>query len=442
MASDPHTPRSDGSRADRWAIAQFAVSGLVAVAVVLILVLVAFGRTGRDEAIDNAEELTRIAAHGVVAPALTRAALGGGNARAARRLDRTVRTGLVREPVLRVVVWDESGEIVYSTKPGLAGTRATPDAEMRRALRTGSTQSKVGDPEQPGNRFDDGTRLLDVYEPITTADGRRFIVQSCRRLESVSADSRELLSAFAPVLIGGVLLLQLVNLPLALRLMRRVRAARHKEQELLQRAVAASDRERRRLATDLHNGVVQDLAGMSMSLAAAARTAGGRGDDATAARLNEVAAESRRTTRVLRHVLVDIYPPNLERAGLAGALADLLETVRRREIAVDADLDADLDLPPDGAALVFRVVQEALRNVITHAAATHVELRISDELGPGELLVHVADDGRGFDPLGEPPPDGHLGLAMMRDLVEQAGGELAVASAPGAGTVIRARVPR
>ncbi len=432
-------PRSDGSRAERWAIAQFAVSGLVAVAVVLLLVLVAFGRTGRDEAVDNAEELTRIAAHGVVAPALTREALGGDGA-ATRRLDRIMRTSLLREPVLRIVVWDRSGRIVYSTQPGLAGTRAKPDGAMRRALRTGRTQSKVGDPKRPGNRFDDGTRLLDVYEPITTPDGQRLIVQSCRRLESVSADSRELLSAFAPVLIGGVLLLQLVNLPLALRLMARVRAARRKEQELLRRAVAASDRERRRLASDLHNGVVQDLAGMSMSLAAAARLANGRGDGATAEQLDEVAAESRRTTRVLRHVLVDLYPPNLQRAGLSSALEDLLETVRRRRIAVDADIPAGLDLPADDAALVFRVVQEALRNVISHAGASNVELRV--EPGPGELLVHVADDGRGFDPLSEPPRDGHVGLAMMRDLVEDAGGELAVASAPGAGTVVRARIPQ
>ena len=420
-------------------MAQFAVSGLVAVAVVLLLVMVAFGRTGRDEAIDHAEEITRIAAHGAVAPALTRATLDG-DAAATRRLDRIMRASLLREPVLRIVVWDTSGTIVYSTQPGLAGTRAKPDAAMRRALRTGTTQSKVGDPKRPGNRFDDATRLLDVYEPITTPDGRRLIVQSCRRLESVSAASRQLLSAFAPVLIGGVLLLQLVNLPLALRLTRRVRAARRKEHELLQRAVAASDRERRRLATDLHNGVVQDLAGMSMSLAAAARTANGRGEGATAERLNAVAAESRRTTRVLRHVLVDIYPPNLQRAGLASALQDLLETVRRREIAVDADLPADLDVADDDAALVFRVIQEALRNVVSHAAASRVELRI--ELDDDELLVHVADDGRGFDPLGEPSPDGHVGLAMMRDLVADAGGELAVASAPGAGTVVRARIPQ
>jgi two-component system, NarL family, sensor kinase len=267
-------------------------------------------------------------------------------------------------------------------------------------------------------------------------------VQFCRRLDSVSADSRELLNAFAPFLIGGVLLLQLVNLPLALRLIRRVRAGRRKEEELLERAILASDRERRRLATDLHNGVVQDLAGMSMSLAAVARTADYRGDEAAAARLHEVAAESRRTTRVLRHVLVDIYPPNLQRAGLGAALEDLLETIRRREIEVQTDLPANLDLAPDVAALVFRVVHEALRNVVNHAHASHVELRIED-VSDGELLVHVADDGRGFEPSAASAPDGHhLGLALMRDLVEQAGGDLAVASAPDAGTVVRARIPR
>jgi two-component system NarL family sensor kinase len=421
-------------------MAQFAVSGLVAVVVIVVLVLVAFGRTGRDQAIDNAQEVTRIAAHGVVAPALTPAALRGDRA-AIGRLDRATRTSLLREPVLRVVVWDPSGRIVYSTQRGLAGTRATPDAEMLRALRTGATQSKVGDPQRPGNQFEDGTRLLDVYEPITTADGRRFIVQACRRLESVAADSRALLNAFAPFLIAGVLLLQLVNLPLALRLMRRVRAARHKEQELLQRAVAASDRERRRLATDLHKGVVQDLAGMSMSLAAAARTANGRGDGMAAAHFDEAAAESRRTTRVLRHVLVDLYPPNLQRAGLASSLEDLLETVRRREIEVVAELPADLDLAPDVGALVFRIVHEALRNVVNHADASTVQLRIADA-GPHELLVHVADDGVGFEPSEVPARNGHVGLALMRDLVEQAGGRLAIASAPGAGTVIRAHVPQ
>ena len=420
-------------------MAQFALSGLAAVAIIVLLVLIAFGRTGRDEAVQNAKEATRLAAHGVMAPNLTRAALDGDPA-ALARLDRIARPSLLREPVLRVVVWDARGEIVYSTERKLIGTRVPLAPEMRTALRTDSTQSHVGDPARPDNALPEGTRLLDVYEPIRTDDGQQLLVQSCRRLESVSADSRRMLNAFAPFLIAAVVLLQLINLPLAGGLMRRVRRARRKEEELLQRAVAASDRERRRLATDLHNGVVQDLAGMSMSLAAAAHTATARGDREAAAHLGAVAAESRRTTRVLRHVLVDIYPPNLQRAGLRSSLDDLLETVRRREIDVTADITDDLDVTPDIAALVFRVAQEALHNAVTHARPASVELRI-ERLADGAVLVHVADDGRGFEPDELPEPDGHLGLALMRDLVEQADGELAVASAPGAGTVIRATIP-
>ena len=195
-------------------MAQFALSGLAAVAIIVLLVLIAFGRTGRDEAVQNAKEATRLAAHGVMAPNLTRAVLDGDQA-ALARLDRIARPSLLREPVLRVVVWDGRGEIVYSTERKLIGTRVPLEPEMRTALRTDSTQSHVGDPARPDNALREGTRLLDVYEPIRTDDGQRLLVQSCRRLESVSADSRRMLNAFAPFLIGGVVLLQLINLPLA-----------------------------------------------------------------------------------------------------------------------------------------------------------------------------------------------------------------------------------
>ena len=84
------------------------------------------------------------------------------------------------------------------------------------------------------------------------------------------------------------------------------------------------------------------------------------------------------------------------------------------------------------------MVQEAVRNVVGHAEATRLDLRI-ERRDPGQVHVSVSDDGRGFEP--EAPRNGHLGLTLIGDMVRQAGGELTVASSPGAGTAIRAQVP-
>jgi signal transduction histidine kinase len=410
---------------ERWAVAQFALSGLAAMVLVVVLVLVAFNRAGREEAIASAKEVTRIGAEGVIAP-LADDVLAGGSAAA---LDRRVRASLLREPVLRITVYRPDGGVVYSTK----ADNPPPDPDVRAAMGEGRAFSRASGPRDPGADVPQDVQILDVYEPITTPGGATLIVQSCRRLASVTAAGKSLLDHFAPYVIGGVLVLQLINLPLAIALVRRVRRARRHEEALLQREIVASDRERRRLATDLHNGVIQDLAGMSMALTAARHRAS---SDEEAARLAKLADDSRRTTRTLRHLLVEIYPPNLQRAGLRSAVADLLDGA---PLEVEAALDDALDtLPPDTAALVYRMVQEAVRNVVGHADATRLELRIECS-EDGEVRVCVSDDGRGFSPA--QPRNGHLGLTLMGDLVRQAGGELTVDSAPGAGTEIRALVP-
>jgi signal transduction histidine kinase len=289
-------------------------------------------------------------------------------------------------------------------------------------LRTGETYTRVGDPLEPGSDVPAGVQLLDVYQPVVTPGGERLLVESCRRLTAVRADGRALIDRFAPYMIGGVLALQLINLPLAIVLVKRSRRQ-------LQREIQASDRERRRLAADLHNGVIQDMAGLSMALSGAAAAH-------QSPELRALADSSRRTTRSLRQALVDIYPPNLQRAGLRSAVDDLLDATT---LEVEADLDDELDeLPPDTAALVYRTVQEAVRNVVGHADASRIDLRI-ERIDGGDLDVLVADNGRGFEHAVAEP--GHVGLALISDLVEQAGGELTVDSTPGDGTAVRARVP-
>ena len=102
-----------------------------------------------------------------------------------------------------------------------------------------------------------------------------------------------------------------------------MRRAREERERLLRRAVEASDAERRRIAADLHDGVVQELAGASFALAAAAKRMTGS-PRAVAASLDRVAAGVRQSMRSLRSLLVEIYPPNLHTEGLAAALGDLL----------------------------------------------------------------------------------------------------------------------
>jgi two-component system, NarL family, sensor kinase len=435
-------PRRRPLHGERWALAQFAFSALAAAALVLVLALVAYERAGRAEAIANAEEVTRVAARGVIAPELDAAVLAGDRA-ALARLDRRIRSTLLGEPVLRVVVHRSDGSVLYSSEPG-SDARAGDDPLLRRALRTRASVSRTGPPQEPGVDLPADVEVLDVYQPVSAPSGERLVVKVCRRLAAVSADSRRLLDQFTPYLVGGVLLLQLINLPLVVALVRRIRRARRHDELLLQREIVTSDRERRRLATDLHNGVVQEMAGLSMSLAAARSTAAARGEHETAERLGAVAADARRTTRTLRHVLVDVYPPNLQRAGLRSALEGLAEGARDRGVDVTCAVDRELvdGLGPERAGLIHRVAQEAIRNVVAHAGAGRLTLRVEREPS-GDLLLDVADDGAGFAP---PAPEalpctGNVGLALMRDLVEEAGGVFTIVSAPGEGTVVRARVP-
>jgi two-component system, NarL family, sensor kinase len=428
---------------ERAAVWQFALSGVASVLIIGVLATLAFRAIARDQALDRAKDITRLTAAAVVEPALT-PALVRGDPRALRRFDWLMRRGVLSHSnIVRVKLWTPSGRIVYSDEKRLIGKRYALDDEERDALRSDRVKAEVSDLSHPENRFERGRgELLEVYLPAHLPNGKPLLFESYRPTSAIAQNTRDLTRAFIPALIGGLILLQLVNLPLARGLVRRAQRARRERETYLQAAMHASERERRRIAADLHDGVVQDMNGLSLSMSAESRAADNRGEHEAAGRLEQMAAAGRQLTRGLRNALVDIYPPTLHREGLAPALADLAESVGRRGVAVDVDVPSDLALAPDVEALLFRIGQETMRNVVSHAGAEHVQVGVSR--ADGRVRMVVRDDGRGFDAAaanGAPSAEGHFGLRAMQSLTEDAGGTFAVRSRPGEGTAVEVEVP-
>jgi signal transduction histidine kinase len=209
-----------------------------------------------------------------------------------------------------------------------------------------------------------------------------------------------------------------------------------KEREaLLQQAIDASDVERKRIASDLHDGVVQTLAGLAFSLAA--RGSGPTADPV----LLEAAGTLRSSVTDLRTLMIEIAPPDLAESGMDGALRTLLEPLPARGIEVEFEATAATHLPADKTSLVFRVAQEAIRNVVNHSQATKVitKLRFVD----GMVTLQVNDNGRGFSSADRTRrrEEGHVGLHLLNNAVEASSGHLSLESEPGRGTSLMLTLP-
>ena len=409
-------------------LVQFALAALAAVVLLGVLAATVLRNQTRDEAIRESKDVTRLAGRGIVEPSLTQGIYTGDPA-ARRRVWIAVRREVLREPVVRVKIWTAQGRILWSDESRLIGRRFALSDEELNAMRAGRTNAEVSDLKAPENLFERNyEKLLEVYLPIRGPDGRPLLFESYSRFSSITESGRRQAESLALPLVGALFLLWLATLPLAWRLARRLQQRQLEREELLHRAIDAQDHERRRIAGALHDDVVQDLAGLGFSLSAAASKSG-------SAELSEAASQTRQTMRKLRSALVDIYPPSLQRAGLAAAIDDLAGSMRA---SVEIDAPASTGLPLEKDALIFRTVQEGLRNVAKHADAEHVTVRIA--IDGGTATAEVADDGRGFAPNGSGGRE-HMGLDMLSDLAEEAGGRLAIESRPGGGTKLRLEVP-
>ncbi|MFN2608033.1 MAG: sensor histidine kinase [Acidimicrobiales bacterium] len=427
-------------------ILQFALAGLTTVVLVSVGSVFVARRDGTSEAIRDARIVAAVDARAVIEPNLDDGVVTG-DAAALGRLDSVVRSRVLSPQLVRVKIWTPQGRIAYSDEGRLVGATFHLGTDELEAIANGTVQADVTDLSAPENRFErQYPKLLEVYTPVRTPGGTALLFEVYERYGAVTANAHHIWSSFLPVLLGGLLVLWLLQLPLAWGLARRLESGQEERERLLRRAINASETERRRIARDLHDGVVQRLAGVSWSLSAVARgidALGPAGDacEGASASIDQAAEETRRSMRELRAVIVDLSPPTLQHHGLATALADLTAPLAAGGTSTRLDVDASVALTPERETVVFRAAQEAIRNVVAHADARHVDVSLQ-RAGAAAVLT-VADDGAGFSSghVEARRQEGHVGLTLLEGLVADAGGRLAVDSTPGHGTLVRVEVP-
>jgi signal transduction histidine kinase len=203
----------------------------------------------------------------------------------------------------------------------------------------------------------------------------------------------------------------------------------------LRQSLMAAERERARWARELHDSVLQGMGSRRLLLSSALKS--GDPERLTEA-VEEGLREVGRDIDDLRGLITELRPATLDQLGLVAALEDLAERVRHSadfELVTDLRIDAGR-LDAELETVVYRLVQEALTNVVKHAGASRIDLQVQGE--EGRLGVLISDDGQGFNPVGR---HSGFGLTGMRERVELAGGELQIESRPGGGTRVMASIP-
>jgi signal transduction histidine kinase len=197
--------------------------------------------------------------------------------------------------------------------------------------------------------------------------------------------------------------------------------------------------DRRGTAHELHDGVGQSLSLLVAGLRSAQESAV---DPEAAARREHLLKLAREALREVKRLALGLRPSLLDDLGLAPALQRLADDVREHypvELTLDTSEVAGVRFPEPVETAVFRIVQEALANVVTHSGAGAASVAVRRR--GGELRITVTDDGCGFDPSDDKVERvGHLGLIGMKERAKMLGGEFAIHSARGQGTRLTATI--
>jgi two-component system, NarL family, sensor kinase len=426
---------------------RLALASVALLALVAAIGAVALKHLATDEALTDARSVTVAFSRGVLRTAVTPGVLRG-DAAAVDRLDRRVHESVLGNPIVRVKVWALDGRIVYSDARPLIGRRFPLPDDLREALADRAVRAQVSDLSRPENRFERGRgRLVEVYLPLRLPDGRRVMVETYRPASSIDAASRRIWGTFLPMLLALLAAMALVQLPLVWAQSRRERAearererlAREREQfaRLAEESLRA---ERGRIATELHEGIVQDLAGAAYALHAAASLPASTPDADLRGALAHGARVCRTSMTRMRELLVDLRAPAHGVQDLEGALEALAAPLRDAGIEVVVGVDVRRPVDDETALLLHRVAREVLLDVRERDGVTLVAVALVERDGAWSLTVEHNVVGRAGAADGGAPAHPRRLDAVSAQLAEQ-GGVLCVDREPGRGARFTATLP-
>lgn len=224
------------------------------------------------------------------------------------------------------------------------------------------------------------------------------------------------------------------------RLFEEVVQGRNQLRELARKEVAAQERERARIARELHDDAGQYLTALQILVKVARDGLPPGAEKAVTSKLDEAIRLTDAVTDRLRGIAQGLRPPALDTLGLRAALAGLCRAVSRQSsVKVEYEGEYVRNLGEDAIISLYRVLQEALTNAVKHAGAKRIAVKLfRDE---DDVYLTVEDDGVGFNPDEHTVDGGGLGLAGMRERIDFLGGSLEIDSAHGCGTRLKARLP-
>ncbi len=421
----------------RRALARFAGLSLLAMTCVTLATLLIADNVARGRALGDARaQGTRIAQR--LAAPLVDEDVRAGVPRAVDRLDLVLGNRMQDGSVRHITVWDADGVVLWSDDPAVVGQQLGLPPEAAEVSGTLRATAEISDVDRAAEPV--GDTLFEVTVGAQDRDGMPLVVQVYLPVGTVEENARAIVMSFVPIMVGSLVLMNLLVLPLAVSMSRRVQRAQAERATMMRHALLASDLERRRIAEDLHNDVIPELASIGYALPTIARLLEGPDLDAAQALVERTTELVQREMHSLRSLMTEIYPPDLESDGLAGAVRQLVHAeAPRAGLKPDLRIADDLALSVDAARLAYRIIREGLRNVVKHAGAG--ELVIMVEVVGSQVLVQVLDDGRGPGAHPGRSPHGHLGLRLLNDAVRDFGGTVRVTRRAAGGTELAAEFP-